>query len=143
MRPFKFLGKNIPPTIAHQYGSTNMSVAVFEDGRTISSITQRQQYASAHNNLWYGNSAPHPIWWGCNYEGYLYHRTILTTYEGTIGRFIHTYQYRRRFNEFLLPLHPVIERIQYGTAYYFDNDIKFSHEDMWVRILYTVFYEEV
>ena len=143
MRPFKFLGKNIPPTIAHQYGSVNMSVAVFDDARTISSITQGQQYASAHNNLWYGNSAPHPIWWGSRYEGYLYHRTILKTYEGTIGRFIHTYRYRRAFNEFIIPYNPVLVEIQYGTSRYYNNDIKFSHEDMWVRITYKVFYDDV
>ena len=143
MKTFKFLAKPISTNLNHQYGSVGMSVAVFDGGKTITSLEQPHQHASDYNKLWFGNSDTNPIWWYSRYEEYLHHRSILKTYEGTIGRFIHTYRYRRAFNEFIIPYNPVLVEIQYGTSRYYNNDIKFSHEDMWVRITYKVFYEAI
>ena len=145
MKPFKFLKNKNSTKVSHQYGSVGMSVAVFTDNETITTIVQN---VTQHNNLWNGNNATYPIWWANRYTDTEYsdYREVIHTYEGTIGRFQQTYNYRNfhlcRAN-IKMPLHPVLNSIQYGECYYFTNDIKFSDENMWVKIKYKAFHAPI
>jgi hypothetical protein len=65
-------------------------------------------------------------------------------YEGTIDRFMETYRNRRNINRHAkLPTIPVIQKIEYEDTCFYQDTLKFSDGNMWVKIVYKKFYERV
>lgn len=145
MKTFKFFKNNIDNQRVNSYNTENSSTITFAGGKFITSI---RQDLSRHSNIWCGDFNPVAFFWEdrCSTNLYQNHTEGHSTYEGTIGRFIETYRYRIRINPMsnqIIPYNPVLVEIRYGFSHFINDDVMFSHEDMWVQIIYKVFYENI
>lgn len=145
MKEFKFLTLAKPIVTGRYWGGTNTTGITFNNGNT---ITRHSETLTANcNRLQYNNPiiVIHSFRWTINFN----HRLILGenyrantgVYEGTIDRFMETYRNRRDVTRpTTLPPVPVIERIEYEGACFYQDTLRFSNGDMWVKIIYKKFY---
>jgi hypothetical protein len=148
IKEFKFLTPAKPPITGRYWGGTNTQGIRFNNGNT---ITRHSETLTAnHNRLQYDNPiiVIHSFRWVENFNHRLIlgenYRTNSEVYEGTIDRFMETYRNRSEIiRHATLPPVPVIERIQCGGACFYRDTLRFSHGNMWVKIVYKKFYERV
>ena len=144
MKTFKFLTP-AKPTIRSYWGGTNTHSIVFLNGNTIT--RHSEILTDDYNRLQYDNPiiVIHSFRWSRNFN----HRVILgenyrtnsEVYEGTLDRFVETYHNRSEvIRHATLPPVPVIERIEYEGACFYQDTLRFSSGTMWVKIIYKKFY---
>ena len=143
MKTFKFLSNKPTTPRGRIWGGLNVGGMTFENGDTII----RTNTFHPHNQSEISSgSIPFTIWWKDNYEYFeqLNERrvgiNIIESYEGTIGRFMETYNHRRRtFRQWYYSIYPVFTQIECNGCTYYADDIHFSNNDMWIRIRYLIF----
>ena len=146
-----FLGGIEPNPIRtpqRHWGGTNTHSIVFLNGNT---ITRHSQTLTANcNRLQYDNPiiVIHSFRWSRNFDHRLIlgenYRTNSEVYEGTLDRFMETYCNRCEVTRHAtLPPVPVIERIEYEGSCFYQDTLRFSSGNMWVKIIYKKFYERV
>jgi len=146
--PFKFLTPAKPPVTGRYWGGHNVQGIRYSNGYSIIRISET--LAANMNRIQYDNPiiVIHSFRWARNYN----HREILgenyrtnsLVYEGTIDRFMETYNNRREVTRHItIPAVPVIERIEYEGSCFYQDTLRFSNGNMWVKIIYKKFYERV
>ena len=147
MRTFKFLSQIKQST--YQWGGGNLRTIVYDLNGTHITILNELSPANT-NRIECENYVIKLFRWVRNFD----HRLILgensrtnsQVYEGTIGRFFETYDDRKRMyinRHAKLPNIPVIEKIEYGGSTFLADTLKFSNNNMWVKITYKKFYARV
>ena len=146
MRAFKFLQKEITQHPLGRYvASHGRGCFIYNNGHTITKFDNTHPFS--HNEIKHGDYAPFRFWWTHKYDRFelmnerpVSDEVMVETYEGTINRFTETYYNRRRVdNSGYFPQHPVITQIRcYGTVFY-NEDLIFNHNDMWVEVSYKIF----
>lgn len=143
MTPFKFLTPAIPQ---RQLGENNVRTIVYDTNgthiikinETLTANCNRLQYDNpiiVINTFRWVRNFDHRLILGENY------RTNSEVYEGTIDSFIETYRNRSEvIRHATLPPVPVIERIEYEGSCFYEDTLKFSNGNMWVKIKYKKFY---
>lgn len=145
---FKFFQK-YKKQQTYQWGGNNVRTIVYDTNGTY--ITRVTETLTANcNRIQYDNPiiVIHTFRWTRNFDYRLIlgenYRTNSEVYEGTIDRFMETYRNRSEvIRHATLPPVPVIERIEYGGSCFYEDTLKFSNGNMWVKIVYKKFYERV
>ena len=149
MKTFKFLTPAKPPIPQRYWGGHNVQGIRYSNGYSIIRISELT-LTENENRLRYDNPIIVNLTfrWSRNFN----HREILgenyrtnsEIYEGTLDRFMETYRNREITNRHAtLPFVPVIERIEYEGSCFYQDTLRFSNGNMWVKIIYKKFYERV
>ena len=149
IKQFKFLTSAKSLTPQRHWGGNNVRTIVYDTNGTYI-IKINETLTENENRLRYDNPIIVNLTfrWTRNYN----HREILgenyrtnsLVYEGTIDRFMETYNNRREVTRHItIPAVPVIERIEYEGSCFYQDTVRFSNGNMWVKIIYKKFYERV
>ena len=148
IKPFKFLTPAKPPVTGRYWGGHNVQGIRYSNGYSIIRISET--LTANCNRLQYDNPiiVIHTFRWTINFDYRLIlgenYRTNSEVYEGTIDRFMETYCNRSEvIRHATLPPVPVIERIEYEGSCFYQDTLRFSNGNMWVKIIYKKFYERV
>ena len=146
IKDFKFFQKEIPQ---RHWGGNNVRTIVYDTNGTYI-IKINETLTENENRLQYDNPIIiiHSFRWTRNFDHRLIlgenYRTNSEVYEGTIDRFMETYRNRSEvIRHATLPPVPVIERIEYEGSCFYQDTLRFSNGNMWVKIIYKKFYERV
>ena len=148
MKEFKFL----TPTKIHPQGrffsGDRYSGIRYGNGDMITVYPENFNYGISR--IQYPNLVIKQFRWVTNFNaaqmlGTEYHRTNIETYEGPINEFFDYYQLRRNypFRETILPIIPVIQRIECHGSHFYSESLVFSNPNQHVTIRYKKFYERV
>ena len=149
IKPFKFLTSAKSLTPQRHWGGNNVRTIVYDTNGT--HIIKISETLTANcNRLQYDNPiiVIHTFRWTRNFDHRLIlgenYRTNSEVYEGTLDRFVETYHNRSEVTRHAtLPPVPVIERIEYSGSCFYEDTLRFSNGNMWVKIIYKKFYERV
>ena len=150
MNQFKFLTpatEKIYPR-GRFFNGNQYSGIRYENGDIITVSTEN--FDNGINRIQYPNLVIKQFRWVTNFNpsqmlGTEYQRTNSENFEGPINEFFDYYQLRRNypFRETILPIIPVIQRIECNGSHFYSESLIFNNPTQHVIIRYKKFYERV